>query len=374
MFKCKICGNKSFLICKSCKKLLNENLKNIEILAEETYFGKYTIEDFHNFIKEFVLYYVPKRKFIKLNYFDNVSLDYYLENLFKVLWEKQIFKDNNDYVKLLKIFDIKLNPIYEFNYKIDENFQNYKELYLQKTKEILDDYLNDNISLKDFKDLFDYYSYSLDTDNKNENFEALLSNKALHILDDFIIEKDEKTQLEKIFLCSNNIKNLILSSTIYNMSTTLTKIINNDFINNKEYYQLNNEFAVSHKNIIYYYEQTNFYKTIKTRQYRSNGVGLSIKICNGVYLRPSSFTTTPYDNYELKNIGEGNFYISNDSIIFSSNVFNKEIKMSKLQNLICYSNGIEFIYSNRDKPIFLNLKYPKYVYSLLLYLKGIKND
>jgi hypothetical protein len=103
---------------------------------------------------------------------------------------------------------------------------------------------------------------------------------------------------------------------------------------------------------------------------KSNGLGLSIKICNGVYLRPSSFTSTPVNEEYLDCIAGGNLIITNENLIIDGDNYSNKIPFQKILNVQVYSDGIDILFSNREKPIFCQTKYSHVLYSMLIMLKN----
>lgn len=97
--------------------------------------------------------------------------------------------------------------------------------------------------------------------------------------------------------------------------------------------------------ILWQYCDVKLFEEKVQREYHSNRGGLSIRICKGVYYRPSTGRMKPVEHSYMNLEGTGDLYITNKHLIFNSPTKSAKIPYSKIIGVTPYSDGLEV---NRD--------------------------
>lgn len=99
------------------------------------------------------------------------------------------------------------------------------------------------------------------------------------------------------------------------------------------------------ESVLWVYDDVKLFEEKVQREYHSNRGGLSVRICKGVYYRPSTGRMKPVEHSYLNLEGTGNLYVTNKHLIFNSPTKGVKIPYSKIIGVTPYSDGIEL---NRD--------------------------
>lgn len=97
--------------------------------------------------------------------------------------------------------------------------------------------------------------------------------------------------------------------------------------------------------ILWQYSDVKLFEEKVQREYHSNRGGLSVRICKGVYYRPSTGRMKPVEHSYMNLEGTGELYITNKHLIFNSPTKGVKIPYSKIIGVTPYSDGLEV---NRD--------------------------
>ena len=97
--------------------------------------------------------------------------------------------------------------------------------------------------------------------------------------------------------------------------------------------------------ILWQYSDVKLFEEKVQREYHSNRGGLSVRICKGVYYRPSTGRMKPVEHSYMNLEGTGDLYITNKHLIFNSSTKGVKIPYSKIIGVTPYSDGLEV---NRD--------------------------
>lgn len=99
------------------------------------------------------------------------------------------------------------------------------------------------------------------------------------------------------------------------------------------------------ESVLWVYDDVKLFEEKVQREYHSNRGGLSVRICKGVYYRPSTGRMKPVEHSYLNLEGTGNLYVTNKHLIFNSPTKGVKIPYTKIIGVTPYSDGIEL---NRD--------------------------
>ena len=99
------------------------------------------------------------------------------------------------------------------------------------------------------------------------------------------------------------------------------------------------------ESVLWVYNDVKCYEEKVQREYRGNRGGFSIKICKGVYYRPSTSRVRPVEHTYLNLEGTGELYITNRHLIFNSPTKGVKVPYGKIIGVTPYSDGLEL---NRD--------------------------
>ncbi len=97
--------------------------------------------------------------------------------------------------------------------------------------------------------------------------------------------------------------------------------------------------------ILWQYSDVKLFEEKVQREYHSNRGGLSVRVCKGVYYRPSTGRMKPVERSYMNQEGVGVLYITNKHLIFNSPTKGVKIPYSKIIGVTPYSDGLEV---NRD--------------------------
>lgn len=109
------------------------------------------------------------------------------------------------------------------------------------------------------------------------------------------------------------------------------------------------------------------WKEEKTQTKRVNygGVGLSLKVVKGVYVRTGTMGVQPVKESYLQEIIKGNMYITNKRIIFESNTGIKAIEIKKIMKVDTFKDAIA-IHKGTVSPALIFTEFNKPVLTLLI--------
>ena len=99
------------------------------------------------------------------------------------------------------------------------------------------------------------------------------------------------------------------------------------------------------ESILWVYDDVKCFEEKVKREYISIRGGLSVRICKGVYYRPSTGRMKPVEHSYMNLEGTGNLFVTNKHIIFNSPTKGVKIPYTKIIGVTPYSDGIEL---NRD--------------------------
>ena len=105
--------------------------------------------------------------------------------------------------------------------------------------------------------------------------------------------------------------------------------------------------------ILWQYSDVKLFEEKIQREYHSNRGGLSIRICKGVYYRPSTGRMKPVEHSYMNLEGTGDLYITNKHLIFNSPTKGMKIPYSKIIGVTPYSDGLEVNRDGNNKRIIL---------------------
>lgn len=105
--------------------------------------------------------------------------------------------------------------------------------------------------------------------------------------------------------------------------------------------------------VLWNYEEVKLYEEKVQREYISNRGGLSVRICKGVYYRPSTSRVKPIEHNYMNFEGTGSLFVTNKNLIFNSPTRGVKIPYTKIIGLTPYSDGLELNRDGKDKRIIL---------------------
>lgn len=379
--KCKICNRKTKIIpyCETCKNLCKENLKTLKTIAEEALTTK-NYEHYNSFLTEFQKIYAKDSTLLnkiwdfiyedsfqpyfdyKYLYFSKSSLHFWVKKLiiekYKELKDDKNFR-YSDIINLAQNFQININ---------DNILPGLSQFITHRSKTMLSNYLNDEITLQEFLQWKDEFYKTIEEEHEGEHFDLCINSVVNKMLEDYIINDEEEIKLEKIFAINDNLKDAIKSSEKFILSKIMTSIIKTG--KSTEIMNCNSFMIDNDDEVLFYEDDTEFSKMCTKTKIRSSGMGASIKICKGVYIRPSSITSEPVTYEYLNKIANGKFIITKDCIIFDGDNYSNKIDIKNLLNIKVWNEGLDFLLNNRENSIFFKFENPKFVYSLIYWLKN----
>lgn len=99
------------------------------------------------------------------------------------------------------------------------------------------------------------------------------------------------------------------------------------------------------ESVLWVYDDVKCFEEKIKREYISNRGGLSIKICKGIYYRPSTGRMKPMEHSYMNLEGTGKLFVTNKHLIFNSPTKGVKIPYTKIIGVTPYSDGMEL---NRD--------------------------
>ena len=99
------------------------------------------------------------------------------------------------------------------------------------------------------------------------------------------------------------------------------------------------------ESVLWVYDNVRCFEEKVKKEYIGNRGGVSVRICKGVYYRPSTSRVHPVEHNYMNLEGTGNLYVTNKHLIFNSPTKGVRIPYTKIIGVTPYSDGIEL---NRD--------------------------
>ena len=97
--------------------------------------------------------------------------------------------------------------------------------------------------------------------------------------------------------------------------------------------------------VLWQYGEVKLYEEKVQREYHGNRGGFSIRVCKGVYYRPSTSRVKPVEHSYMNLEGTGTLYVTNKHLVFNSNAKGVKIPYNKIIGVTPYADGLEV---NRD--------------------------
>lgn len=379
--KCLICNSKIYFgyYCHSCNDLWNQNIDRLKSACYEAYNNNLSYENLYNYIDEFSFYFCKSNILtkiindIKLSFnmpikFEKKAIDYILTDIINKLLTEQ---SNINLFNVFKLIDFK-RANYSPNIKINEyNFPDIKLKMTEVIAKLIDFYLKDEITSKYVFESLEYQNTYINTDYK-KLLSKVIFDKIKNMASDYFFNAEEVQLIDKLYILYPEMKKHLNEVEWYRITTIITLLFDNlDDADFKEHFGLSNAFIIdTNERVLYCDKNILFYKMKHRTRIKSNGLGVSIKICSGVYLRPSSYTSTPVNEEYLDCIADGNLILTDQNLIIDGNNYSNKIPYKKILNIQVYSDGIDILFSNTEKPIFCKTKYSHVLYSLLLMIKN----
>ena len=99
------------------------------------------------------------------------------------------------------------------------------------------------------------------------------------------------------------------------------------------------------ESVLWVYNDVKCFEEKVQKEYIGNRGGISVRVCKGVYYRPSTSRVRPVEHNYMNLEGTGSLYVTNKHLIFNSPTKGVKIPYTKIIGVTPYSDGIEL---NRD--------------------------